>query len=357
MKKIEPSALSRTFEIDLFPGLLCDQRRNGRCWIYASMAPFRQKLNIELSTNYICYFDQMRKVDRFLEQVENWKGRDLSDPALSAWLREPISSVGQWCYFASLVEQHGLVPLEAMPDTKATEDRILLERTLNGRLRFGAWEIRNERSDRAQMLKEIESILCRFLGTPPDSVSWQGRSVTPWDYYRESGINLSDYVTVIHHPSSRWQSPCAYNEEQDPDYRDPFLTLLSVEMDTIKLLVLRQLQNGEQVVIGADVRQNGNRSRGELQITKAPCLSKEDAIAYRQINACHVMSIDGWSSDGRWKVQDSHGLETGPDGHYVMTDSWFDAYVLSAVIRKAYLPPMLLKLLDTPVYMPKEERF
>ena len=53
--------LERSFEVDLFPGLLCDQRQNGRCWIYASLAPFRQKLGIPFSTNYICFFDQLRK--------------------------------------------------------------------------------------------------------------------------------------------------------------------------------------------------------------------------------------------------------------------------------------------------------
>ena len=41
--------LERSFAIDLFPGMLCDQRQNGRCWIYASLAPFRQKLGIQFS--------------------------------------------------------------------------------------------------------------------------------------------------------------------------------------------------------------------------------------------------------------------------------------------------------------------
>ena len=102
--------LSRTFDIDLFPGLLCDQRQNGRCWIYASLAPFRQKLDVQLSTNYVYYFDQMRKAKAFLAKIEEWKNRELNDPELSALLREPISTVGQWCYFASLVSAHGLVP-------------------------------------------------------------------------------------------------------------------------------------------------------------------------------------------------------------------------------------------------------
>ena len=134
-------------------------------------------------------------------------------------------------------------------------------------------------------------------------------------------------------------------------------------------------QDGEQVVIGCDVRHAGNRAAGELSTEKygAPLFRKGDAIAYREIYACHVMSIDGWAQDGRWKVQDSHGVNrradppfperqsgkegTGPDGHYVMTDAWFDAYVLSAVVQKKYLPENLRILLKQSVYMPKTERF
>ena len=71
------------------------------------------------------------------------------------------------------------------------------------------------------------------------------------------------------------------------------------------------------------------------------------------------MSLDGGSpGEDRWRALDSHGLETGPDGHYVMTSGWFDAYVLSAVIKKESLPPPLREVLERPaVYMPKTERF
>ena len=281
----------------------------------------------------------------------------LNDPELTAPLREPTSTVGQWCYFASLVEAHGLVPLDVMPDTAATENSILLTWALNTRLRLGAWELRNGEADKAQILQEIEEILRDYLGTPPQRFQFQDRETSPQDFYRDSGIDMTEYVTLIHHPSSRWPSPCAYHEEKNADKRDPFLMLLSVDMETIKRCALRQLRDGEQVVIGADVRQESSRANGELRLHGKRRLSKADAIAYRQINACHVMSIDGWAPDGRWRVQDSHGLDTGPDGHYVMTDDWFDSYVLSAVVRKEYLNPDLLSLLAAPVYMPKEERY
>jgi len=349
--------LRRDFDIDLFPGLLCDQRQNGRCWVYASLAPFRQRLGADLSTNYVYYFDQLRKSEAFLRRVEETGETPLSDPALSALLREPVSTVGQWCYFASIAEERGLVPLPAMPDTPAAENSYALTQALCDRLRLGAWELRSNRAERREILAQIEGILRGHLGAPPETFFYRDAEYTPRSFYEGSGIDLKEYVTLIHHPSPRRPFPRAYHEEREEKRRDPFLTLLSVDMTTLKTLALRQLQQGEQVVIGADVRREGSRAAGELCLRAVRRLPKRDAIAYRQINACHVMSIDGWAADGRWRVQDSHGAKTGPDGHYVMTDGWFDEYVLSAVIRKAYLSPELRALLAAPDYMPKEERF
>lgn len=371
----EWKAPSRTFDIDLWPGKpVTDQKRSGRCWLYASLDPLRQRMcerydleDFRFSTNYLYFFDQLQKSEDFLDRMTELRKRPFHDTAVAELLREPTSSVGQWCYFAVLAEEHGLVPLSAMPDTAASVDGTELTFLLCNRLRKGAVELRNcETADipavRAACLADIRAILTRELGMLPEEFDWNGETITPVDFLREIvGERFGDRVMLMHHPSERWPSPRAYHEIEDPAKRHPYLTTLSVEMETIKAAALRQLRDGEQVVIGCDPRWQSSRSQGvldmELYDWDGLKLPKAEAIEAKQINACHVMSIDGWAADGRWKVQDSHGLETGPDGHYVMTDGWFDAFVLSAVIRKKYLLSELLALLEHPVYMPKDERF
>jgi len=358
--------LRRSFSLDLWRGPVCDQKRSGRCWIFASLNPLRQKLcekyglaDFRFSTNYSYFYDQLRKSRTFLEQMSSLRDTPLTDVSVSELLREPISSVGQWCYFAALGAEYGLVPLESMPDTEATADGTALTRQLSEVLRIGARRIRNGETAE-ETLAEIEAILREHLGTPPERFHWRRREYTPLSFLRDCvAVNLGDSVTLIHHPSERWPADRAYHEEADPARRSPYLTLLSVDMETLKALALRQLRDGEQVVIGCDVRHAGSRRLGELDTGKygTSRLSKADAIAYREINACHVMSLDGWDAHGSWKVQDSHGTETGPDGHYVMSDAWFDAYVLSAVVKKKYLTPEQLETLNAPIYMPKTERF
>ena len=368
----------QTYTIELWDGPVCDQKRNGRCWIYASLNPIRQKLceryqleNFEFSTNYIFFYDQFRKSEDFLDRIIELREAPLDDPSLSELLRQPIASVGQWCYFGSLAKKHGLVPLEAMPDTDSTVDGSRLTALLSNRLRMGAKELRScdiEEIEklRDHILSDIQALLRCCLGTPPASFSWSGETLTPHAFMADNcAYSPDDYLMLIHHPSARWPCPALYHELANPAKQDPFLRLLSVDMETMKALALRQLFDGEQVVVGVDVRKQSSRSQGILdtKLTPLDTLDKADAIVYREINACHVMSLDGvqLSEAGVplcWKVQDSHGMETGSDGHYRMTDAWFESYVLNATVKKCYLSPDLLALLDKPpVYMPKEERF
>ena len=194
--------------IDLWDGILEDQKRSGRCWIYASLVPLRLKTGIRFSSNYIYYFDQLEKSRTFLNRIREKRDAPLHDPELSELLREPVSSAGQWCYFAALAEQYGLVPRSVMPDTEATEDGILLTRLLNERLRYGAKRIRAG-ENASETLREVEAILREHLGTPPERFEWDGISYTPLTFFRDRcGVDFHESVMLMHHPAERWPSPC-----------------------------------------------------------------------------------------------------------------------------------------------------
>lgn len=380
-----------SFDIDLWHGPVEDQKASGRCWIYASCNFLRGKLcdrlgiteqNVRLSTNYIYYHDQMHKAEQFLQTM--WRKRELplEDPGVSDLLREPVSSVGQWCYFASLADLYGVVPQEAMPDSAATADGRHLTEQINTRLRAGVKEMRERgrclEADLPEeilqpVLEDIREILEDALGSPPKQFDWFYRdnsgtghflkAITP-SFFLESlcGTQADRYIMLIHHPVQKWPVNQLYTEEPDIGERDPFLDVLSVDMDTMMQAAFRQLRAGEQVVIGADIRKDSDSQSGTL-FGRPSMFSKAEAILYRDRKACHVMSVNGvkLGPDGRpqfWKVQDSHGARTGGDGHYVMDNAWFEAYVLNAAVRKEYLSETLqAACAATPFYMPKSERF
>ena len=76
-------------------------------------------------------------------------------------------------------------------------------------------------------------------------------------------------------------------------------------------------------------------------------LNKEERIAYHTSACTHAMTFTGVNLDAnekpnRWKVENSWGKDNGLDGYYVMSDAWFDEYVMWVFVRKSLLPQDLL---------------
>ena len=59
------------------------------------------------------------------------------------------------------------------------------------------------------------------------------------------------------------------------------------------------------------------------------------------------MNLGEDGKPNRWKVENSWGKDAGKDGYYVMSDAWFDRYVIELIIRKEYLDDATRALLTT----------
>jgi bleomycin hydrolase len=213
------------------------------------------------------------------------------------------------------------------------------------------------------------------LGVPPKkfNFSWidknnkaqEIKNISPVDFLEKyCNYKISDRVMIINHPSKKYKFNCAYCE--DMSSKNPYLKMLNLDIETIKKLVVEQLKDGEQVVIGSDVLQQSNQLLGILDtefVLADNDFTKEQRIENKLICARHIMSIDGVHIDNneqpiRFKVQDSHGGKTGANGHYTMSANWFDEYVLSVVINKKHLSSNQKEMLNkAAIFMPKSERF
>jgi bleomycin hydrolase len=291
---------------------------------------------------------------------------------------EIVSSKGQWCYFAPVCEKHGVVPLEIMPDTQSTVNDSKLLKELINLITQSTSELKNSVDSeiiKANILAKVELILNDYLGVPPNkfNFSWldkdnktqEIKNISPVDFLEKyCKYKISNHIMIINHPSKKYKFNCAYCEDMGSE--NPYLKMLNLDIETIKKLVVEQLKDGEQVVIGSDVLMQANQMLGILDTDFALSdnnFTKEQRIENKLIYARHIMSIDGVYIDDnekpiRFKVQDSHGGKTGANGHYTMSANWFNEYVLSVVINKKHLSLNQTEILNKKaVFMPKNERF
>ena len=101
-----------------------NQKKSGRCWIFAALNVLREltakKLNLaelEFSQNYTAFWDKFEKANYFLESVIALADRPVDDRLLSYVLDTAVQDGGQWDMFVNLVEKYGVAPKSAMEET------------------------------------------------------------------------------------------------------------------------------------------------------------------------------------------------------------------------------------------------
>ena len=101
------------------------------------------------------------------------------------------------------------------------------------------------------------------------------------------------------------------------------------------------LRAGQPVIFGSDPRSFASKKYGYMDeglfdyegvFGTGLMMEKPFSHDYKWTVAMHMMLFMGvnFGPDGkpdRWKVQNSYGPDMGIDGHYVMSDAWFDKYI------------------------------
>ena len=383
------------FSIVLDDWSVTNQARSGRCWMFAGLnlcrVDTKDVLNVkdfEFSQNYLMFWDKLERVNFILEAIIETADRSTDDRTVAFLLRNPLSDGGQWDMFTALVAKHGVVPKSAMKETESSANSSRMNASLNYQTRQGAKNIRDayaEESGLAELrrikdsvLKVIYDILCIHLGTPPTEVDWQWKDkdgeftrsgkLTPLEFaasYLQTDIH--DYVSLVH--DSRENSPegATFTVEYLGNVVDaPAIRYLNVDIQLMKDITLKMLQEGKPVWMGCDT---GKQMHRDLGIWDADLfdyaavygtefdLDKAARLEYHQTAMTHAMMFTGVDVvDGvprRWRVENSWDDKVGNKGFFLMNDSWFAEYMFEIAVPKEYLPEELQKALELePIVLP-----
>lgn len=371
------------FSLEIDTGKVTNQKKSGRCWMFAGLNTLRQKViekynikEFELSQCYTMFWDKFEKANYFLESIIDTIDEP-NDSRLVMWLLDsPVQDGGQWDMFCNIVEKYGVVPKYVMPETFQSSQSGKMNSLLSTKLRQGALKIRKlhkegmktdkVRAEKESILSDIYGMLCCFLGEPPRKFNFEYRdgsneffrseNISPLEFYKSYiGVNIRDYVSIINAPQQ--------SKKFDTSYTISYLgnviggkdiKYLNVDIDTFRNLALMQLKDHEPVWFGCDVGKMSDSSSGVMdtelysydEVLKTDfAMSKGERLDYCESCLTHAMVLTGVNIvDGkpeRFKVQNSWGEEKGQKGYFIMDTKWFDEYTYQIVINKKYLSDKL----------------
>ena len=372
-----------------------NQARSGRCWMFAGLNLFRAEtrnaLNVrefEFSQSYVMFWDKMERANYILEAVIETADRPVDDRVVAWLLHQPLGDGGQWDMFVSLIRKHGVVPKTVMPETESSSNSMRMNSGLNYQVRQGARNIRRiyaveggsdaMREAKQETLQAIYRILCIHLGNPPATFDWQWRDkdgefhrdgeMTPLQFVEKYiSTPMEDFVCLVHDPRQANPPGRTYTVQYLGNVVDGSrIKYLNVDIELMKDIAMRMLQDGMPVWMGCDTGKQMHRDKGlwdaELfdyaSVYNAEfSMNKEERLEYHQTAMTHAMLFTGVDVvDGkprRWRVENSWDDKVGDKGFFLMNDSWFAEYMFEIAAPLSYLPDDLQRALDLePVVLP-----
>ena len=367
------------FSIDIETLPVTNQKKSGRCWIFAGCNVLREKIakkynldNFELSQNYVAFYDKFEKCNYLMESIITLKDNKEEERTLDTLLQNGIEDGGQWDLFVNIVNKYGVVPKDSFPETYQSSNTKEIDAILNRYIRKFAATIKNMPKDsginddiealKTFMMGKIYIVLCSSFGIPPKTINFEYvdkdkkynciKNITPQDFLKEYvEVDLNNYVSIINSPT------------EDKPFNDTFtvkylgnvlegnkVKYLNLPIERLKELVISQLKDNEPVWFGSDCSKNSEREEGVwddnsfdydtlFQIDTK--MDKGAMLDTRESAMNHAMVITGVNLDEniptKWKIENSWGDDIANKGYYVCSDTWFNKYVYQAVIDKKYL--------------------
>jgi len=365
-----------------------NQKSSGWCWLFAGLNILRpiviQKHKLkefELSQSYLAFWDKLEKANCFLENIIEFRDRDILDREMEFLLRTPIPDGGYWENVVNLVEKYGAVPQEIMPETNSSSNTSLMNALIGRKLRADAVKLRqmsNEkksvkrlRAEKAKMLGEVYKMLAMNLGEPPRKFEWrfedansvvsEVKSYTPKSFFEEVvGVDMREYVDVLNDPSKEYGKH--YQIRLTRNIRDgDDAHFANVEVQALKDIAAKAVLDDEPVWFSCDVGKDQSKEHGIMAIGMFDydsiyqtdmSMSKAERSLFRESVPNHAMVFVGVDMQGdkpaKWLVENSWGKDKGSEGLWTLYDTWFDKNVYSVIVKKKYVPEEVLKIFEAP---------
>lgn len=321
------------------------QYRTSTCWSFSAASFLESEIyrltgkKIRLSKMWAPYFELIEKSRRFIRE------RGKSYVAGGA---ESNSVTRTW-------KEHGIVPAEVYPGLKNKGDKhnhTPLMKELKGYLKYIK---ENKLWDEEENLKHIRLILDKYMGAPPKSFTYNGKTNTPIEFLKnETGLNLDDYYSVM---STSYFPFYTMQEFKVPDNWWHSKEYLNLPLDVWYEIIKESIKSGYTLVIGGDVSEPGKL--GMKDIAFIPTFDipgqyiNQDSREFRIYNKTteddHGVHLLGYASlKGKdWFLVKDSGRSSRKGkykGYYLFREDFIKLKMLTFTIHKDKLKEILTKI-------------
>lgn len=389
------------FNIELPKSKRYDQKESAKCWIYGGLNLIKYNvaenldinvIDLELSSNYIAFFDKLEKSNNTYENIINLENISYDYINKEKILKFCVVEGGYWSWFIAIINKYGIVPNAYMPNSVEGENYKKIDDIFFEKVKKDVIELLNlkQKEENVVILREVKNkflqenytLLSKILGEPLSHFDFEYKTkkdeykrynnLTPIEFKNKFlTLELNDFVTIGNMPMYNKEYYKIYKKKYLANvYENSYVEYLNLPIEDLKNLSIKQLKDGYPVYMGAHIMKFRDKKSGVLdtrlynyeQTLNLNRLSKEEALNLRDISMHHVMTFTGVNiidnKPQRWKIEDSYGDKEKVDGCYIMNDNFFSEFVLSVIIHKRYLSEEQLEMLEQePIEYEIEEPF
>lgn len=321
------------------------QGNTGTCWCFSTTSFYESEIyrltgeKINLSELYPVYFEYIEKSRGYIQSRGNTHLGEGSE----------TNAVQR------MMKMYGIVPFEVykgMPSDQLFynhEDMFLEIKTyLNNCKITNYW-------DEEAILSNIKSILNHYMGVPPTSFKYNGRTYTPISFMQDiTKLEANNYVDFM----SLMQKPYWSKEEYKvPDNWWRSTDYYNVPLDEFMLAIKNAIKNGYSMSIGGDVSESGYSSENDVAMIPSYDIPSEfideNARQFRFSNGTttddHAIHLIGYKideNDNWWfLIKDSgSGSRNGKfPGYYFYHEDYVKLKMMSFTIHKDAVTETLKK--------------
>lgn len=321
------------------------QYYTGTCWDFSGTSFLESEVmrltgqKIKLSEMWIAYWEYVEKVRRFLHEYGHSK----------------VDEGSETDAVLEIVKQYGWVPRDAYAGVKFADgryDHVPMMQDIKALL---AMVEERDLWDEQTVLPMLRAILDRYMGPPPETCTWQGRTYTPHEFVDQVlQIHPDDYVTCqsrMEHGIYKYGQYCLFDV---PDNWRRKTSYLNLPLDTWMKVIKKSVQKGYSLAIGGDTSEPGLDGRfdaadipeWDIPAKKINQVSREFRILNGTTTDDHGIHLVGWTRKGGrdwYLIKDSNrSSRLGRfKGYYFFSGDFIKLKMLTFTVHKDMLKGLL----------------